>query len=59
MQQSPSSTVSTSSGVDVANGLLNVGVFLIFAVYGYWLLRRHAQEAPVSKGPIVRSKLPA
>ena len=59
MQQSPAAATTTSAGVDVANGLLNVGIFLVFAAYGYWLLRRHAREASVSKGPIVRSKLPA
>jgi membrane protease YdiL (CAAX protease family) len=34
-------TGSTQAGPDIATGLLNVALFAPFAVYGYWLLRRH------------------
>lgn len=56
MQQSTSAT-TTQSGVDIVSGLINVGVFAIFAVYGYWLLRRHLNQEPTAIGARARKRM--
>ncbi len=43
--QTSTSSTGTSSGVDITSGLINVGLFALFALYGYWLLHRHLGEA--------------
>ncbi len=46
MQQAPYTTTSSSTtGIDVASGLINVAILMIFAAYGYWLLRHHLNQA--------------
>ncbi len=44
--QTTASSGSGSGGVDIASGLMNVALFALFALYGYWLLRRHLGEMP-------------
>ncbi len=39
-----------TGGVDIASRLMNVALFALFALYGYWLLRRHLGEM----GPVER-----